>query len=379
MGESKKVRVLEISHGLAPGGIESFIINIFENINKDEFEVSFALATDYHQFHEDRLIKQGAKIYKTCDLDGIGKKIKHFFKLIKLLKYEETFDVVHTHIDFFNGINLLAAFIAKVPIRISHSHNTNSANTQKEKNSVFVKIYRMCMRVLINLFATDIMGCSEDANKYMYGKRYKKAKVIYNGLDIDKFKNRLNTKEELVIGNKINLITIGRICEQKNSKFIVEIINDLCKVNKNICLKWIGKGPQEQEVKSLIKKYNLENYIELLGTCNNIPEILSKMDYMIFPSKWEGLGIALIEAQLASVPCFISDKIPNEADLGLCNIISLERSSKEWADNINNYINKNTFNKSINKEKAEKYDIKNIITILEKMYSRNNTGGDEKK
>ena len=235
------------------------------------------------------------------------------------------------------------------------------------------------MRVLINLFATDIMGCSEDANKYMYGKRYKKAKVIYNGLDIDKFKNRLNTKEELVIGNKINLITIGRICEQKNSKFIVEIINDLCKVNKNICLKWIGKGPQEQEVKSLIKKYNLENYIELLGTCNNIPEILSKMDYMIFPSKWEGLGIALIEAQLASVPCFISDKIPNEADLGLCNIISLERSSKEWADNINNYINKNTFNKSINKEKAEKYDIKNIITILEKMYSRNNTGGDEKK
>lgn len=103
------------------------------------------------------------------------------------------------------------------------------------------------------------------------------------------------------------------------------------------------------------------------------------MDYMIFPSKWEGLGIALIEAQLASVPCFISDKIPNEADLGLCNIISLERSSKEWADNINNYINKNTFNKSINKEKAEKYDIKNIITILEKMYSRNNTGGDEKK
>lgn len=306
-------------------------------------------------------------------------KIKHFFKLIKLLKYEETFDVVHTHIDFFNGINLLAAFIAKVPIRISHSHNTNSANTQKEKNSVFVKIYRMCMRVLINLFATDIMGCSEDANKYMYGKRYKKAKVIYNGLDIDKFKNRLNTKEELVIGNKINLITIGRICEQKNSKFIVEIINDLCKVNKNICLKWIGKGPQEQEVKSLIKKYNLENYIELLGTCNNIPEILSKMDYMIFPSKWEGLGIALIEAQLASVPCFISDKIPNEADLGLCNIISLERSSKEWADNINNYINKNTFNKSINKEKAEKYDIKNIITILEKMYSRNNTGGDEKK
>lgn len=371
MKNNKKIRVLEIVHGLAPGGIESFLINIFENINKDEFEVSFALATDYHQFHEDRLINEGAKIYKTCDLNGINKKIKHFFNLIKLLKEEGPFDVVHSHIDFFNGVNLLAAFIAGVPIRISHSHNTNSANTNRETSSIFINIYRKFMRFLINRYSTDIVGCSEDANKYMYGKKYTKAKVIYNGLDIDKFKTINYVEENLDVDNKkLNLVTIGRLCEQKNSKFIVEIIRELKKINENVYLRWIGKGPQESEVKSLIEKYGLKNNIELLGSRKDIPYILSKMDYMVFPSKWEGLGIVLVEAQAASIPCFISDRIPEEADLGLCTKISLENTSYEWAEKINNYIETKTYNNKLDKDKLTKYDIKNVTKSLEEIYRK---------
>lgn len=365
--EDEKIRVIEIAHGLEAGGIETFIINVFENINKDEFEVNFALATDYHQFHEDRLINEGAVIYKTSDLDNIYKKIKHFFKLIKLLKKEGPFDVAHSNMDFFNGINLLAAFIARVPVRIAHSHNTNSDNT----GGILTNIYRWAMRRLINLVATDIVGCSEDANKYMYGKRYNDAKVIYNGLDIEKFKKISNIQEEIIIDdNKLNLVTIGRICEQKNSKFIVDIIKNLRKINKNIYFRWIGNGPQEEDVKLLIKKYNLEDTIELLGLRNDIPYVLSKMDYFIFPSKWEGLGITLIEAQIASIACFISDKVPKEADLGLCTTISLERTSEEWAQIINKHIKEKTYSNVINEDKLKKYDIKNVVKDLEEMYRK---------
>ena len=62
LNNKKRLRVLEISHGLAPGGIESFLINIFENIDKDKIEISFAVACEGKQFYEDKIISEGANL-----------------------------------------------------------------------------------------------------------------------------------------------------------------------------------------------------------------------------------------------------------------------------------------------------------------------------
>lgn len=61
LSNKRKVKVLEISHGLAPGGIESFLINIFENIDREKIEISFALACDGKQFYEDKVISGGLR------------------------------------------------------------------------------------------------------------------------------------------------------------------------------------------------------------------------------------------------------------------------------------------------------------------------------
>lgn len=362
---NKKIRVLEITHGLAAGGIESFLVNVFDNIDKDDLEINFAIACEGEQYHEKYILSQGAKIYRTNDLNGIKNITKHFLRLIKLLKKEGPFDVVHTHIDFFNGVNLLAAFIAGVPIRISHAHNTNSANASKEEASLFIKIYRCIMRYLINTFSTVKLGCSKDANIYMYGKNnIKNSRVIYNGIDLAKFKykNRKDTNE------KLTFITIGRICEQKNSLFIVKVISEFKKINKNVNLLWVGKGPLENEVKALIKKYKLQDNINLLGLRDDISKLLNESDFMIFPSKWEGLGVVLIEAQSSGIPCFISNAVPKEADLGLCTYISLEKDSRQWAEEINNHINNKTYENQLNFEKMGKFDIKNVAKGLKDIY-----------
>lgn len=87
---------------------------------------------------------------------------------------------------------------------------------------------------------------------------------------------------------------------------------------------------------------------------------------MLFPSKWEGLPVTLVEAQAANLPCFISDKITDEADLGLCTVISLEKSEKQWAELINNYINSNNFNKDIIEDRVNSFNIKNVVKDIEK-------------
>lgn len=368
LNNKKKVRVLEIAHGLAPGGIESFLINVFENIDRDKIEINFALACEGKQFYEDKVISEGAKVYHTSDLNGVKNITKHFFRLLKVLRNEGPFDVVHTNIDFFNGVNLIAAFIAGVPVRISHSHNTNSAHARTIGATLPIRIYRKVMRVIINLLATKRLGCSKAANLYMYGHKVKDAVVINNGVDFDKFINNSKINDLNIDGNEINFVTVGRMCEQKNSIFIVKVMNELIKVNKNINLYWIGKGPQEEEVKNLIKEYNIEKNIMLLGSRKDVPNILTKMDFMLFPSRWEGLPVTLVEAQVANLPCFISDKITDEADLGLCTVISLEKSEKQWAELINNYINSNSFNKDIIEDRVNSFNIKNVVKDIEKIY-----------
>ena len=368
LNNEKRVRVLEISHGLAPGGIESFLINVFENVDKDKIEISFALACEGKQFYEDKVIGEGAKVYHTSDLNGIKNIVKHFFRLIKILKNEGPFDVVHTNIDFFNGINLLAAFIARVPVRISHSHNTNSAHARTVGATLPIRIYRKVMRTIINALATKRLGCSKAANKYMYGDKAKNTVVINNGVDFDKFKFTGEIKDLNINENEINFVTVGRICEQKNSIFIVKVMNELVKLNNRFHLYWVGKGPQEEEIKNLIREYQLEEKVTLLGARKDVPNILTKMDFMLFPSKWEGLPVTLVEAQVANLPCFISDKITDEADLGLCTVISLEKNEEQWAKLINNYINSNNFNKDIIEDRVNSFNIKNVVKDIEKIY-----------
>lgn len=367
----KKVRVLEITHGLAPGGIESFVLNVFENIDREKLEVSFALACEGKQFYEDRVIEKGASIYRTNDLNGIKNIIKHFFRLIKVLKEEGPFDVVHTHIDFFNGVNLLAAFIARVPNRISHSHNSNSAHASKERASIYIRMYRTIMRFFINALSTEKLGCSEEANIYMYGNKVK-SRVIYNGVDLSKFNsNKKDMISDINISDKkINFITIGRMCEQKNSLFVVKVINELKKINSNIHLYWIGQGPYEEKIRNMIKELELENDITLLGVRKDIPNLLNNMDFMIMPSKWEGLPVTLVECQVSQLPCFISDKITDEVNMGLCTKISLDSSAKEWATKINSYISNDDYNNEINKVILNRFDIRNVSKEIELIYSK---------
>lgn len=367
--DNKKIRVLEVVSGLSPEGIGTFVLNVFENIDKDKVEISFALATEYKQFYEQRLLKQGAKIYRTYEIGyGLMGKLKHFINIIKIIKKEGPFDVVHSHMDFFNGINLLSAYIARVPIRISHAH----IYMDRKYLSTSKKIYNSIMRFFIRIFSNKKVGCSQNANLYINGI-CENSIVINNGINLDKFRGIYGLKKHVDIdidSNKINFITIGRIEEEKNPFFIVEIINELKKLNSNIHLYWVGIGTLENRIKEMIKEYNLDEYITLLGKRNDIPDLLSNMNFMLFPSKCEGLGIVLIEAQSAGVPCFISNTIPKEANLGLCTVLDLDRNAKEWGNQIDMHIREKSYNNKINEDVLNLYNIKNVVKKLEDIYSK---------
>lgn len=230
--------------------------------------------------------------------------------------------------DLFNGINLLAAKKAGVPIRICHSHNSESQYATSWVKKLIVRLYRTIMRKMIRNNATLKLGCSEMACEYLYGKKCllsPDCKVLYNGIDLLRFKNSEKNKEYLIKNGvplaKYNLITVGRFEPQKNPGFIVDILAELKKRQVDFHFIWIGKGSLKNQIMNKAKKENLLEKITVLEERKDVAELLKCQDAFIFPSLFEGLPITLIEAQAARVVCLVSDSVTKEVDSGLCKYV----------------------------------------------------------
>lgn len=359
----KKVAV--VLHGLGPNGIDSLFANLSKHWNFDEFDITYFLAVDptNKQFYEDLVKNSGVKIVHISDLDG-NKIFEWPFRLFSSLRKYGPFDVIHLNMDMLNGINVFVAKLAKIPNRICHAHNSANNMSDNGLKSIIKHIYISVMRKLINILSTQRIGCSKLAAEYFF-KNYD-YKVIYNGINLNKFyfdENKIYNTETP------KLITVGRVVEQKNPLFIVDIMGEVLKIKPNATLLWLGNGDLSNEVREKIIENNLLENIKMLGNKNNVEDYLKIADCFLLPSLYEGLALVLLEAQASNLTCFVSNTISNEVDCGGCLFLSLEESAEYWAKSICNYLDSENYQK-IDKSKLEKFDIDMIAKQFMDVYRK---------
>lgn len=280
------------------------------------------------------------------------------------------FDVVHTHTLLNNGINCKIFNELGCRKIISHSHSTNS----NRKNGVITKIYESLMKKWIKRYATDYIACGVEAGEYLYGKELfsKKGMVIPNGVDVNKFsfnpairndmREVLGIEDEYVIGH------VARLSEVKNHKFVLEIMKELKKCKGKYKYVIIGDGPCEKEIIDKISELELEKDVMLLGNRDDINDLQNAFDLVVYPSFYEGVPVALIEAQMNGIPCIVSSNVSQEVKImEYTKFISLEKSSGEWADEIIKYqCVQRKENHALPNMKA--YDIKASAEKLREIY-----------
>ena len=136
-------------------------------------------------------------------------------------------------------------------------------------------------------------------------------------------------KNDFVVGN------VGRFNEIKNHKFLIEIFKNVHEKNANAKLLLIGNGTTFEDIKKQVLKLGLSNYVVFAGRRTDIPQMLACMDVFCFPSKSEGLGIALVEAQKMNLRIVMSDRVPEDVVLtDKVSILSLDDSVDKWVDAI---------------------------------------------
>ncbi|MGN0468976.1 MAG: glycosyltransferase [Acutalibacteraceae bacterium] len=371
----KKVMIL--NHGLANGGTDTFVLNTMRCLDKNKYDVRFIMAVDRDkssQFREDELRKMNIPIYYTNDLGSIKRMISHTIKLYKILKSEKI-DVFHANMDLLNGLNMFAAYLARVPVRVCHSHNSSSQYETQSGKHFAVRLYRAFMRKMIWTFSNRRLGCSQEAMDYLYSDRWKNdnnSKVIFNGVSCENFcsmnKDQIqNKKKELGINEDNHLIIIvGRMAIQKNPHMSVEVVEKLSKIRKDINVIWVGSGELENEIKASVSEKGLDSIFKFLGARKDVNELLQCSEIFLMPSLFEGQPIALIEAQAANLNCFVSDTVTRSMDCGLCTFLN-NKDSDLWAKTILDCMD-GIVKKELDKDKLNKFDIVNTTKDLEKIY-----------
>lgn len=353
-----------------PGGVESVIMNYYRNINKEKIKFDFLCDTHEKIAYEDELIKNGSKIYrvyaKSEDLLRYRQTLNDFFK-----NYGMKYDAIWINLNILSNIDYLK--LAKkygIKRRIIHSHNS------KNMDNYLRGILHKKNKIIIDKYATDFWACSSEAAKFFYKpKLLSKVKIIKNAINVSKF-NFDNTKRERLrreygLEGKLALGNIGRLHFQKNQEFLLHLFKKISVKRREARLILIGDGPDKEKLQKLAKRLKVEKKVKFLGVQQDIQGWLSAMDIFLFPSKFEGLGIAALEAEANGLPVISGqDNIPEELKVNPnFNFLSLENIKNEWENKVDNLSEKNRLNTNEVKENFEKsgYEISKASKHLEKL------------
>ena len=361
-----KIKIVNIISKLVYGGTESVLLNYYSNMDLSKYEISIITMGAINDEVIKRFEDLGIHVFIVGDWEHNPLKVGK--KILKILR-KGNFNIIHSHLSHTNFYFMILGCIARIKIRISHSHLIYIDKTLKDK--IKHKIYKL----LIKIFSTNYMACSEAAAIDLYGTT-KNVYILKNAIDLKKFTPNSNIRNEYrnllkYKDNEIVICNIGRMEEQKNQLFLVDIFNELVKINTHYRLLMIGAGSLEERIKSRISNYKLEKKVQILSSRDDINKILQATDIFLLPSFYEGLGIVLIEAQAAGLICFTSKSVvPQEAKVtNLLHFISLDKSCKAWAKDIEKNYENNTAKKQNYKEiTAKGYNIIEESKKLNKYY-----------
>lgn len=362
-------RVLHVIPSMDRGGAETFIMNIYRHIDRSKLQFDFLLYTDQDSAYNDEIRALGGKIF------SVSARNKGFLKnrlaVDEFFRTHPEYRIVHQHVSSLTYVTpLTCAHKYGVPVRIVHCHNTREAGS-----SLHHYLHLWNQRTLKS-YATDYFACSEAAARWLCGKeQYKAGKyaVINNAIEADRFvyDPELRGKMRLALGveNKFVVGHVGRFFYQKNHAFLVDIFKVVHDHHPEAVLLLVGDGELREEIEMKIRDLGLQDFVIMAGVRSDIPDLLQAMDVFVVPSHYEGLCIALIEAQAAGLSCLASASIPVDAAItGLVEMIALDKGAEFWAEKVNRVFDHQERGNTLDQIIAQGYDVGEVARHLQDLY-----------
>lgn len=317
------------------GGVESFFMNYYRRLDRTQLHFDFLCITEEKIAYEDEILKTGSGIYRITARSKNPVRFQtdaeRFFA-----HCGKEYDVFWMNDTTLANITYLRlAKKAGIRKRIIHAHN--SRNMSSRLQGMLHRLHKG----MIQKYATDFWACSEEAADFFYPAAVRQqVAVISNAIDAAgmRFKeaSRKTKRADLHWENQYIIGNVGRLHFQKNQMFMLDIMADLRGRMPDARLLLIGSGPDLEKLKARIRELQLTGLVRLVGTQTDVADWLSAMDLFLFPSLFEGLGIAALEAQANGIPVLASEGvIPTNVKINPnYQTEPLSKGAAQWADKL---------------------------------------------
>jgi glycosyltransferase involved in cell wall biosynthesis len=338
------VRILHVVGGMERGGVETWLMHVLHNVDRERFQLDFLVHTTNSCAYDEEIRALGSEIIPCLSPSWPWQYAINFQRIIK--EYGP-YDVVHSHVHHFSGFVLFLARRAGVPVRITHSHSDTSLNDNGA--GMVRKGYLRIMEHLIKREATSGLACSRQAAVALYGEDWQKNRrwqVLYCGIELEPFRQPVDCDEvRREFGIPMDAFVLGHVGgfrEPKNHTFLIDIAAEVAKHDPCMRLLLVGDGPLRFEIENKVAILRLTDKVIFVGSHPDVPRIMKgAMNVFVMPSLHEGLPVAGIEAQAAGLPLVISDTITDELNVTGSQVsrVSLASSLDVWCRTITEFKN----------------------------------------
>lgn len=295
-------------------------------------------------------------------------KIQHPFSYAHHLKafmknHASEYKALWMNINDASNIDILkAAYRCGIPRRIVHMHSNSIPDV------AVTKAFHSLNRSKCSELATDRWACSNSAGSFLFGDQ--EFRVLPNTMDVLGLSysddDRVAIRQKWDIPSDARLIgTVGRLANEKRPGFLVEMLASLLEVGSDCYLMFVGEGPLKSELEEQARELRVIDRIRFAGLQESVAPLLSAFDVFAFPSAFEGLGIALIEAQFNGLPCVVSDGIVDEAIISR-NVLRAPCDDREaW---LRGLVEMSRQGDSLIDATASKYDSKAQLSEIRSLF-----------
>lgn len=350
------------------GGAEVLLPETLKLHNLSKFEFHYIYFLPWKDQMVQPIMEAGGTV--TCvqasnNLSLLGKSNE----VIKYCK-KNKIDLIHSHLPWSGFLGRIVYQRTKLPV-IYTEHNI------QERYHIATKI----LNKLSFNYQDLAIGVSEDSSQSIYKNINPKVKVrtVLNGVNTEYFQKNIGK------GNRIrkefsipdDACVIGNIAVFREQKAIPDWLRAFKIIHQNhpeVYGLLVGAGPKEDEVKALIKEYNLEKRVILPGLQTDTVAYFSAIDIFMMSSAFEGLPIALLEAM--SMQCaVVSTKaggvvevVENNKSGVLCDVGNYSCLAKKASELILDLNKREKFQLAARERVIDNFSLRRMVDELENIY-----------
>jgi glycosyltransferase involved in cell wall biosynthesis len=335
---SRPRRILHVVPSLERGGIELWLLQVLQAIDRDRYRMDFLVLNASPGVLEPELRRLGSRVVTSSQP---RKPWRLWSDFAKLCRQYGPYDVVHSHVHHFSGLIMRMAARHGVSIRIVHSHNDTRA--AEAGASWRRQLYLLMMKRWIRRYGTHRVAASRIAAEDLFGPHWAadpRCKILLYGLDFTVFADqdrRAETRQALGMPeNALMIGHVGRFHRRKNHEFVLDIAAEVFARDERARLLLVGDGELMPAIKNKARQLGIADRVRFTGARADVPVLMQAMDVFLFPSHHEGLGLVLLEAQATGLPCVLAEGIPEEVDVvpSLIHRLPLTEPATAWANAV---------------------------------------------